>query len=80
MKGSLNSRINVLYFLDSLCETTLYAGGGPDAPYIDFVARDLDQITEFVVPPTREGVLNLLSAKQVSPRLFLSFQRKRKGS
>jgi len=64
-QGTLNVRINVLFLLDSLCETSLYVGL-PDAPYVDYVTRDLAKIVELVVPESREGVLNLLSAKQVS--------------
>ena len=56
----------MLFLLDSLCETSLYVGR-PDAPYVDYVSRDLARIVELVVPESREGVLNLLSAKQVSP-------------
>ncbi|KAL7413482.1 CTD kinase subunit gamma CTK3-domain-containing protein [Mrakia frigida] len=63
-KGTLNVRINVLFLLDSLCETSLYVGL-PDAPYVDYVTRDLSKIVELVVPESREGVLNLLSAKQI---------------
>lgn len=55
----------MLFLLDSLCETSLYVGR-PDAPYVDYVSRDLARIVELVVPESREGVLNLLSAKQVS--------------
>lgn len=68
LQGTLNVRINVLFLLDSLCETSLYVGL-PDAPYVDYVTRDLARIVELVVPETREGVLNLLSAKQVRPQL-----------
>jgi CTD kinase subunit gamma len=40
--------------------------GPPDAPYLAFISRDLGEIVERVVPDTREGVLNLKSAKQVT--------------
>ncbi|CED83884.1 ENTH/VHS [Phaffia rhodozyma] len=63
-KGSLNSRINVLYFLDSLCETSLLVGL-PDGPYVDYITRDLLKVVDYVVPETREGALNLMSAKQI---------------
>ncbi|RSH89043.1 hypothetical protein EHS25_002705 [Saitozyma podzolica] len=62
-KGSLNTRINILYFLDSLAEASTSLGP-QDAPYLDFISRDLGLIVERVVPDTREGVLNLKSAKQ----------------
>lgn len=64
MQGSLNMRINVLYFLDSLLDSSI-ALGSHDAPYAAYVNRDLGTIVERVVPPEREGVLNLKSARQI---------------
>ncbi|OJA12684.1 hypothetical protein AZE42_10329, partial [Rhizopogon vesiculosus] len=61
-KGSINHRINILHFLDSLCETSLLAKAHqpPEQPssskqannalYVDYVSRDLTQIVECVVP------------------------------
>lgn len=72
-QGSINNRINILYFLDSLCETSLLAKahGGADGSqnssyYVDYVARDLGKIVEYVVPDGRQGLLNLMSTRQVS--------------
>ncbi|TFY83750.1 hypothetical protein EWM64_g256 [Hericium alpestre] len=74
-KGSINNRINILYFLDSLCETSLLAKShpvvmGPDVPpnssfYVDYVSRDLAKIVEHVVPEGRQGLPNLMSTKQI---------------
>ncbi|THU96741.1 hypothetical protein K435DRAFT_858212 [Dendrothele bispora CBS 962.96] len=73
-KGTINSRINILYFLDSLCETCLLVKsrsssmGNSEAAnslYVDYVARDLGKIIEYVVPSGREGLPNLTSAKQM---------------
>ncbi|KAG6333138.1 hypothetical protein ID866_5952 [Astraeus odoratus] len=79
-KGSINHRINILYFLDSLCETSLLAKAHqPPHPvesssppklasttfYVDYVARDLTRIVECVVPVGREGLPNLTSTKQI---------------
>ena len=70
-KGSINTRINILYLLDTLCETSLLTkahsseGGGSGSYYVDMVARDLSRIVDYVVPDTKEGLLNLLSATQV---------------
>jgi len=74
-KGSINNRINVLYFLDSLCENCLMAKSRPNALgvnlgsntsfYVDYVARDLRMIVECVVPEGREGLPNLTSTKQI---------------
>lgn len=76
-KGSINHRINILYFLDSLCETSLLAKAyqpphpiessshANNAFYVDYVARDLSQIVECVVPVGRQGLPNLTSTKQI---------------
>ncbi|KAJ7163350.1 CTD kinase subunit gamma CTK3-domain-containing protein [Mycena filopes] len=72
-KGSINSRINILHFIDSLCETCLLVRShssslGSDTgnkQYVDFVRRDIGKIVEFVVPPGREGLPNLNSTKQI---------------
>ena len=44
-----------------------------DAPYPAFIERDLPTLVSNVVPPTREGVLNLRSA-----RLILDSWKKRR--
>lgn len=72
-------RINILYLLDTLCETSLLSKAslgsstGPSASsssssgafYVDFVQRDLGKIVSYVVPEGREGLINLMSATQV---------------
>lgn len=77
LQGTINNRINILYFLDSLCEASLLAKSHPDAAgilrsgpgtssfYVDYVARDLGKIVELVVPEGRQGLPNLLSTTQV---------------
>ncbi|EIW66005.1 hypothetical protein TREMEDRAFT_45988 [Tremella mesenterica DSM 1558] len=63
-KASLNTRINILYLLDSLFDACLSIGP-PDAPYLKHVSEDLSRVVENVVPATREGILNLKAAKQI---------------
>ncbi|OCF60864.1 hypothetical protein L486_00508 [Kwoniella mangroviensis CBS 10435] len=63
-KGSLNTRINILYFLDTLLEASLPLGP-VDAPYPQLVTQNLQDIVGKVVPDGRDGVLNLRSAKQI---------------
>ncbi|KAK4705346.1 CTD kinase subunit gamma, partial [Phenoliferia sp. Uapishka_3] len=58
---TLNARINLLYFLDTLLDK--HSVG---MPYKDLIARDLRNLVELVVPETREGILNYGSAAQVS--------------
>ncbi|KAL7422286.1 hypothetical protein Q5752_002932 [Cryptotrichosporon argae] len=62
-KGTLNARINLLYMLDSLLETSA-AHGPPDAPYVALVERSLPRIVDDVVP-AGEGQLNVRSARQI---------------
>jgi len=74
-KGSINNRINILYFLDSLCEASMLAKSRPNTLgqgvqpessfYVDYVGRDLSKIVEFVVPEGRIGLPNLMSTKQI---------------
>ncbi|CDO72681.1 hypothetical protein BN946_scf184985.g101 [Trametes cinnabarina] len=69
-KGSLNSRINLLYLLDSLCEACLLSKPPPGSsqtisPYVDYVTRDLRKIVDSVVPEGRQGLPNLMSTKQI---------------
>ncbi|KAG5638051.1 hypothetical protein H0H81_002085 [Sphagnurus paluster] len=71
-QGSINSRINILYFLDSLCETCLLVESHSSSQakdsnlYVSFVPRDLGKIVENVVPQGRQGLPNLVSTKQVT--------------
>lgn len=77
-QGSINNRINILYFLDSLCEASLLVKSqhGPvrqeghstpsNSIYVEYVSRDLGKIVEHVVPEGRQGLPNLMSTKQVS--------------
>ncbi|KAI6041848.1 CTD kinase subunit gamma CTK3-domain-containing protein [Pisolithus marmoratus] len=73
-KSSINHRSNILYFLDSLSETSLLAKAHQQPPpvesssnafYVDYVVRDLAQIVECVVPVGRQGLPNLASTKQI---------------
>jgi CTD kinase subunit gamma len=86
-QGTLNMRINILYLLDTLCESSLMqqpsqsssssstAGTSSQtqpadqgiSSYVQYVARDLDKIVDLVVPNTRDGLINLLSTRQVEP-------------
>jgi CTD kinase subunit gamma len=60
---SLNARINLLYFLDTLLDKQGVTGEGRS--YAVLVKRDLAKVVDLVVPQTREGVLNLMAANQV---------------
>ncbi|CUA66967.1 hypothetical protein RSOLAG22IIIB_02875 [Rhizoctonia solani] len=69
-KGSLNTRMNILHLLDNLCETALlYQSGATtpssQAPYVEYVTRDLEKIIEYVVPNSRDGLINFQSARQI---------------
>ncbi|CAA7260358.1 unnamed protein product [Cyclocybe aegerita] len=83
-KGSINSRINILYFLDSLCETSLLVKSharsersrlaNANGLYVHFVARDLNRIVESIVPEGRQGIPNLLTR---SPQILENWRNKR---
>ncbi|PPQ82927.1 hypothetical protein CVT25_009580, partial [Psilocybe cyanescens] len=74
-KGSINSRINILYFLDSLCETCLMVKShsksdssratNANGLYVELVTRDLNRIIDSIVPEGRQGLPNLVSTKQI---------------
>ncbi|KAB5592802.1 CTD kinase subunit gamma CTK3 protein [Ceratobasidium theobromae] len=69
-KGSLNTRMNILHLLDNLCETALLHQTGASipssqAPYVEYVTRDLEKIMEYVVPNSRDGLINFQSARQI---------------
>ncbi|EJD38687.1 hypothetical protein AURDEDRAFT_91842 [Auricularia subglabra TFB-10046 SS5] len=82
-RGSIHMRINILYMLDSLCETSLLnrhlaaasssrASPGTKTPatdsqpaYVKYVARDVDMIVDLVVPDEQDGLLNLMSTRQI---------------
>lgn len=71
-QGTLNTRINILYLLDNLCEASLVhqnqpnmsTAKGQSGSYAQYVSRDLDKIVQLVVPDTRDGLVNLMSARQ----------------
>jgi len=66
-------RINILHCLDSLCEASVHyqlgenAGSGSKKPssYVEYVSRDLEKIVQLVVPNSRDGLVNLASARQI---------------
>ena len=61
-QASLNARINIFYALDSLIESSVNAG---TPIYLNLLKRDLPRIVDLVVPHSREGILNLMSTRQV---------------
>ncbi|KDQ20169.1 hypothetical protein BOTBODRAFT_27576 [Botryobasidium botryosum FD-172 SS1] len=65
-KGQLNDRINILYLIDNLCESShLFQSHSQSTSYLQYVARDLDKIIQLVVPDTRDGLMNLMSTRQI---------------
>lgn len=69
-QGSLNSRINILYLVDSLCEASLLSKpppgvSQPSSSYVNYVTRDLRKVVDGVVPEGRQGLPNLMSTRQV---------------
>jgi hypothetical protein len=63
-----------MYFLDTLCDPmtsmaiSTTSSLAESSPYPALLAKYLQVLVDIVVPPEREGVLNLMSARQVCPR------------
>ena len=67
-KANLNARINIFYMLDSLLDQSLALGV---ESYRELVRKDLEKVVNLTVPrDAREGVLNRMSAMQVSSGLI----------
>lgn len=60
---TFNHKINILYFLETLCETAQRAGC---LNYIAMTQRDLPRIIEEVSPPGTEGTANVAQTRHVS--------------
>jgi CTD kinase subunit gamma len=67
---SMNTRINILYFLETLCEAALKANY---RPYISLIQRELKTIIGAVASADPEGAANVATVKKVLESL------KRKG-
>ncbi|GAA94921.1 uncharacterized protein L969DRAFT_105119 [Mixia osmundae IAM 14324] len=61
-KSSINARINIFFAIDSLLDAALNSG---ITSYLESTKRDLGKLVGLVVPREREGILNLMSAKQI---------------
>ncbi|KAK9377371.1 CTD kinase subunit gamma CTK3-domain-containing protein [Lipomyces chichibuensis] len=65
-KTSLNARINILYFLETLCENSIRTGY---EEYVDMVTRDLWEILDKVVPPAQGALANVALARKALDNL-----------
>ncbi|KAK7206167.1 CTD kinase subunit gamma CTK3-domain-containing protein [Myxozyma melibiosi] len=63
---SLNSRINILYFLETLCESSIRTGFDD---YVTMIRRDLWMILEKVVPESSAALANVALAKKALENL-----------
>ncbi|KAK9479730.1 CTD kinase subunit gamma CTK3-domain-containing protein [Lipomyces japonicus] len=61
-KTSLNARINMLFFLETLCEYSTRSGF---TEYVDMVRRDLWEIFDKVVPEAKGALANVNLARKV---------------
>ncbi|PWN49526.1 hypothetical protein IE53DRAFT_317475 [Violaceomyces palustris] len=65
-KGSLNTRINIIFLLDALFTDEYFASSGLSPLYRPLLARDLDHLIDLAVPPQSwDAVLNLGTVKQI---------------
>jgi CTD kinase subunit gamma len=75
-KASLNMRINLLYFLDSICEASAQSLSNEKAKatstatpglfYVHLLEKDLETIVQYAVPESRDGLMNVQSTMQAS--------------
>ncbi|WVO15252.1 hypothetical protein L204_102908 [Cryptococcus depauperatus] len=63
-KGSLNTRVNIIYFLDSLIEESISLGPNEN-PFQELVTKNLQELVNNVVPDNHAGILNLKSVRQI---------------
>ena len=77
-KANLNARINIFYMLDSLLDQSLALGV---ESYRELVRKDLEKVVDLTVPrDAREGVLNRMSAMQVSRSLIGNCRGRPRGA
>jgi CTD kinase subunit gamma len=58
----MNTRVNILYFIETLCEQSLKADY---AAYVKMIQRDLRTIVDAVAPNDPEGAANAETVKKV---------------
>lgn len=63
----MNVRVNVLYFIESLCEQSLKADY---VPYVSMVQRDLGAIVDAVASDDHAGATNAEAVKKVCACVF----------
>lgn len=63
---TFNAKINILYFLETLCDVAKRSGC---QAYISMVQRDLKQIIDQVAPPGHQGTANVAQTRHVGPRI-----------
>lgn len=68
-QGDLNNQINIMYFLEQLCDVTSedkeYRG------YLNMLRRDISKMVDLAAPHTASGRLNIRDTKKVRPSLVL---------
>lgn len=62
VKTSFNAKVNILYFLETLCDTAKRTGC---EAYIAMVQRDLRQIVDQVAPAGHQGTANIAQTRHV---------------
>ena len=59
---TMNTRVNMLYFIEVLCEHSTKAGY---SGYTNMIRRDILQIVDTVVPNDSEGAANVGTVRKV---------------
>jgi len=62
----MNTRVNMLYFIEVLCDHSLKADYGG---YTDMIRRDILQVVDAVVPNNSEGAANVGTVRKVMQNL-----------
>ncbi|KAG4305863.1 hypothetical protein PORY_000773 [Pneumocystis oryctolagi] len=65
-QSSLNSRVNIIYFLETLCDYS-YRNGCDS--YISMIRKDIVKIAKAVAPPGPQGAANVSAVRKVIENL-----------
>ncbi|EMR11759.1 hypothetical protein PNEG_00191 [Pneumocystis murina B123] len=64
--SSLNSRVNIIYFLETLCDYSYRNGCNS---YISMIRKDIGKIVRAVAPPGPQGAANVSAVRKVIENL-----------
>jgi CTD kinase subunit gamma len=66
MQNSMNSRANIMFFIEHLCEMAhKKAGEGDSNGYVEMMRRDMRQVVDAVAPSDGSGAANVKVVRKV---------------